>query len=349
VTTLTDTQVVTASGGLVELGYSQITSGITIDNGTAGTGKEIIAPLTVVCDGSPVWVEFYSPDVRASTTVGDSITFSLFQDGSEALRGWGNFVNALSGGFDYRPLHLVQRVTPTAGTHTFGVKAYVTAAARTGFVGAGAGTSTTASPAFLRVSKIVQATQWPAVTTGTIICTSTTRPASPFEGQTIYETDTATEYLRSGGVWLPVNPAPNLRIKAGAAQTGIASGTWTKLTFPSATVTNPYGFTVSSGAVTIPSGYGGVYAVQAQVQWDANTSGDRILAFGANNTGYLNDGISGQTSPSPVAAYFRSNLSGLIPLTGGSSYVLWGLQGSGGNRATETSFMENWLSLVKVA
>jgi hypothetical protein len=47
----------------------------------------------------------------------------------------------------------------------------------------------------------VQATQWPAVTTGTIICTSTTRPASPFVGQKIYETDTKKELTYDGASW----------------------------------------------------------------------------------------------------------------------------------------------------
>jgi hypothetical protein len=51
----------------------------------------------------------------------------------------------------------------------------------------------------------VQATQWPAVTTGTIICTSSTRPASPFEGQKIYETDTSREYLWDGSAWVQAN------------------------------------------------------------------------------------------------------------------------------------------------
>ena len=34
-----------------------------------------------------------------------------------------------------------------------------------------------------------------------IVCTSTTRPASPFEGQRIYETDTNRELLYDGSAW----------------------------------------------------------------------------------------------------------------------------------------------------
>lgn len=34
-----------------------------------------------------------------------------------------------------------------------------------------------------------------------IVCTSTTRPATPFEGQRIYETDTNRELLYDGSAW----------------------------------------------------------------------------------------------------------------------------------------------------
>lgn len=37
---------------------------------------------------------------------------------------------------------------------------------------------------------------------GATICTSTTRPASPYGGQTIYETDTKNTYVRSGASWV---------------------------------------------------------------------------------------------------------------------------------------------------
>ena len=201
-TSLTDTQVITASGGLVELGYGQATSNTTISNATAGTGTEVIAPVTVVCDGSPIIVEFFSPEVRPHNTANDEINISLFEDSSEKIRSWGRNYNA-AGGYNNKPTYLSVRLTPSAGSHTYGVKAYVSNAARTGSVGGGTGTSTTSAPCFLRVSKIVEATQWPAVTTGTIICTSSTRPASPFEGQKIYETDTNREYLWNGSSWLP--------------------------------------------------------------------------------------------------------------------------------------------------
>lgn len=42
---------------------------------------------------------------------------------------------------------------------------------------------------------------------GTFICTSTTRPANPFAGQHIYETDTKTELVYDGSKWLTLSTA----------------------------------------------------------------------------------------------------------------------------------------------
>jgi hypothetical protein len=40
---------------------------------------------------------------------------------------------------------------------------------------------------------------------GPYICTAGTRPASPFEGQLIYETDTDKVYIYSGATWVQIN------------------------------------------------------------------------------------------------------------------------------------------------
>ena len=198
---LTDTSVVTATGGLVELGYSEITSAVLPTATTAATSNTVISDLTVVCDGSPILVEFYSNQVRPNNTAGTDLKISLYEDGSEETREWGRFYNGVAN-YDNKPCYLSRRLTPSAGSHTYKVTAFVSSG--TGYIGAGSG-GTGEAPAFLRVSKIVEATQWPAVTTGTIICTSSTRPASPFEGQKIYETDTKKEMTYDGAGWYAFN------------------------------------------------------------------------------------------------------------------------------------------------
>jgi hypothetical protein len=198
-TSLTDTQVITASGGLVELGYSEMTSGFISVPVTAATSPTtILSDMSVVCDGGPIVIEFFAPIVRPGTAAGNILYINLYQDGAELDRGFG-YIETPVAGSSWNPVHLTRRITPTAGLHTFSIRAY--SVGNAGSISGGSG-GTGFSPAFLRVSKIVTATQWPAVTTGTIICTSSTRPAAPFEGQTIYETDTDLRYTYSGSAWV---------------------------------------------------------------------------------------------------------------------------------------------------
>ena len=218
-TTLTDTQVITASGGLVELGYSQITSAVSV----TGSDIAVIGDLTVVCDGSPVAIEFYSPRLDlAGTTLGDGCEIYLWVDGVKTGRIAERYhPNAATG--PYTTTYGVRRLTPSAGSHTFKITA-TRQGATSPSISAGAGTTTTQSPAFLRVSKIVQATQWPAVTTGTIICTSSTRPSAPFEGQEIYETDTKRTLTYNGSGWYRFN---QIIARATSTSTYTSTGTHT--------------------------------------------------------------------------------------------------------------------------
>jgi len=39
------------------------------------------------------------------------------------------------------------------------------------------------------------------------LCTSATRPASPFDGQAIFETDTSLAYVYDGSGWQPISSA----------------------------------------------------------------------------------------------------------------------------------------------
>jgi len=212
-TSLTDTQVITASGGLVELGYSQRTTDVAVPVTAATSPTTVISDMTVVCDGGPVLVEFFAPIARPGTAVGNILYINLYQDGAELDRGFA-YIETPVAGASWHPVHLARRVTPTAGSHTFSIRAY--AVGNAGQINAGSG-GTGFSPAFLRVSKIVQATQWPAVTTGTIICTSSTRPAAPFEGQQIYETDTGIRLTYRSATWVGENEVVDLVPTTGLA------------------------------------------------------------------------------------------------------------------------------------
>ena len=264
-TTLTDTQVVTASGGLVELGYSEITSPVAVNSTNIASPNVCISPMTVVCDGSPVLVEVYTPYLEAPTTAGAGVFPWLSYDGAYYKMGLHTTDVAAA---SYSATFLSRRLTPSAGSHTFGVVATLTSGSNGGF-GAGAGTAGNAhSPAYIRVSKIVTATQWPAVTTGTIICTSSTRPGSPFEGQAIYETDTKRELRWSGTAWVSPSVAyrPPMCINE---RTGIsvADGANAAVAFTSAASVDTDGIhSTSVNNTRFTAKTAGVYLVSANLE-----------------------------------------------------------------------------------
>lgn len=284
-TTLTDTQVITASGGLVELGYSQVTSSVTV--GTSVTN--VTSTLTVVCDGGPILVEFFAPSARCWVG-GDNLTFSLFEDGVQKASPWGESVS--SNDLQATPVQLQYRLTPSAGSHTYQVKAIASlSSSQQVRAGSGGTGSTSYAPAFLRVSKIVQATQWPAVTTGTIICTSTTRPASPFEGQTIYETDNDRQLVWNGSAWVapPVTYRPPACLITRSTDQGISHATDTLMqftggaTFDTEPAATPMFSSGTNTRITIRTA--GIYSVSYVLSWSGtSTSGTRFAGVRLNGS-----------------------------------------------------------------
>jgi len=196
VTVLTDTQVVTASGGLVELGATTFSDLIISGTASDAAASPFSAPVTIsfVSDGSPVIAQFSSREQTTGAHVSGSESYVVaFLDGVFQRRITRVQTTGTSG--VGQTCYGELRLTPSAGAHTLEFRQFRVNV--NGSVG----------PGYATVSKIVQATQWPAVTTGTIICTSSTRPASPFAGQQIYETDTLLPYTYNGTIWTSSLPA----------------------------------------------------------------------------------------------------------------------------------------------
>ena len=293
-TSLTDTQVVTASGGLVELGYSQVTSSVSL--GTTLTN--VTSTLTVVCDGGPILVEFYAPSARCFGT--DNMSIALFEDGVQKAEPWGESVGSAST-VAATPVYLTYRLSPSAGSHTYQVRARSNQSQQIR-AGSGGTGSPAYAPAFIRVSKIVRATQWPAVTTGTIICTSTTRPASPFEGQRIYETDTNREFIWDGANWY----SPGL-------QASVSSTTATQSV--TATTTDITGLSVTWTAVPsrvyktsiyVPNGYPSTGSYPAVYITDGSNNRKQFSSF------LLQSGVEATW----VCSVVESGLSGSVTRKG---------------------------------
>ncbi len=84
------------------------------------------------------------------------------------------------------------------------------------------------------------------------VCTSTSRPASPFVGQTIYETDTGAILVWKGSSWSGISKMRNVA-------TFTTSGTWTVPAGVTYAVANILGG--GGGAATSAAGTGGTSSV----------------------------------------------------------------------------------------
>jgi len=203
-TSLTDTQVVTASGGLVELGHQSTNrTNVAVIATSQATATELVE-TTVVCDGSPILIEF---ECCIACVTGEGVQFGVWVDGTFNAGFIGN-TNNQTGRLPFTPQ---LRITPSAGSHTISIRWWR-------WTGNSLLTSQTGL-AVLRVSKIVQATQWPALTSGVIVCTSLTRPAAPTVGTFIFETDTLNLYVWDGAAWSPVSTQPTGTITSYAGST----------------------------------------------------------------------------------------------------------------------------------
>lgn len=137
-----------------EIGYTQITAPVNVTGTTSGAATTVITANPVAFDGAPVMMTFYSPSVRADTAgLSDLLTISLFEGSTEigqiaVIRATdltvGNVVSIC-------PQY---RFTPTAGIHTYLIKAYVTSTTGTPQVGAGTGGTTAQVAAFVRFTKV---------------------------------------------------------------------------------------------------------------------------------------------------------------------------------------------------
>lgn len=205
-TSLSENTVVTTSGGLVELGYSQFWGNKTITSTTATAGDVVFSPISIVSDGSPIIVEFFAPNVYNSLVAGRYIAISLEIDGSQYQRYWGVKYQTGTTSDDH-PMSLQYRLTLSAGVHTIGVRAHVNSGQSSIYSEAGAGGTYGASgyaPTFLRVSKVVQASQFIVPLASAPLVTSL--PSAPIDGQEIRYVADAT----NGIIW-------NLRYRAASS------------------------------------------------------------------------------------------------------------------------------------
>lgn len=165
-----------------------------------------------------------------------------------------------------------------------------------------------------------------------ITCTSGTRPASPVNGMTIYETDTGRYITWNGSAWSRVIGGTSWRWAAYSTATlAIPSGTWTTVSGYSTAFTGMAG--IESGTTGIASyGLGIITAtvecdvdVTFSVVWTGSTNrrGIRITMDGGNNTTPQASTLEPATTNTTMAQHYSG------PLAAGHTLELQVYQDSG--------------------
>lgn len=120
--------------------------------------------------------------------------------------------------------------------------------------------------------------------TGLVICTSTTRPASPLPGQQIYETDTGKTQWWTGVAWQMQSFIPNKTHRSRAVGQTITASTDTALLMGTSdyNVGPNGGFAYNNGFFTCPRA--AYVRVTAFGQWSAANDGRRQMYVYQNST-----------------------------------------------------------------
>jgi len=132
-----------ASAG--ELAYAQITADISVTATTEATSTAIVSSGAVTYAATPIMIEFWCGWAVAPNSA--ALDFLLYDD--TTIVGWMG-VLAVSASNMQTPIHLMRRLTPTAASHTYKIKAMVSGG--TGTIKAGSGGTGVILPAFIRVT-----------------------------------------------------------------------------------------------------------------------------------------------------------------------------------------------------
>jgi hypothetical protein len=137
---------------LMEVGYAEITSDVTVTATSEATATAVVSLGAITYEAVPHLIEFSAPDARPNTgAAGQNITFALFDSTTAVVGVWGRIATPAASG-NLLPVRLGYRFTPTAASHTYNVKCWVSVTS--GLVQAGAGGSATHGPAWLRIVRI---------------------------------------------------------------------------------------------------------------------------------------------------------------------------------------------------
>jgi hypothetical protein len=134
-----------AGGGATVINYTTVTSDVSVSGSSAGAATTIVSSGAITYTAVLTKFEFFCPQVLATGVY--ATIFNLFDGSTEISRLCAVGGSASS---DYGPLLLARYLTPSAGSHTYIVKAWN--ASGTAVCTAGSGAAGNYPPIYLRIT-----------------------------------------------------------------------------------------------------------------------------------------------------------------------------------------------------
>ena len=152
------------------------------------------------------------------------------------------------------------------------------------------------------------------------VATSSSRPAAPFDGQVISETDTDSLKVYNGTAWVDVSPKIAIFNETQAASTTggtFTSGAWQTRTLNTTVVNNITSCSLASNAVSLPAGTYYMRAVAPAFQVNEhqvkiyNSTDSTDVVLGTQVYNYSTMEVTG-----------TSEAKGVVTITGTKSFVV---------------------------
>jgi hypothetical protein len=133
--------------------YAEFTSTVGITATSEATANNVVTGNAIAYDGSTaVWVEFECPGAGPDlSAAGRTLLIILYDSVGTTSIGWIAYYENPAATQMYAPVHVTRKITPSAATHTYSIKAWVNGG--TGEILAGVGGAGAFMPGHIRITK----------------------------------------------------------------------------------------------------------------------------------------------------------------------------------------------------
>jgi len=133
---------------IVDISYVEFTTGVGISATTEATANTVVTAGAVTCNGTDAyWIEFFSPQWIAGSSA--NYLAAVLYDGASSVGILG--VMGSTGAQDYTPAPVRRRLTPSAGSHTYSIRGFISGGANGQFSAQGGGAGVQV-PGYINVS-----------------------------------------------------------------------------------------------------------------------------------------------------------------------------------------------------